>query len=139
MNNIKSRSFTLLEMIIAMLILSLVTAGIVGLFISSYKFIIQAGRRLQAINYGRQVAETLKVYVSAANIAPAPAIAGTGPGCVLDEGTNPHNPTAIGLPTFDIPGITGETCTYTVDEDVTAGGVNTTLEEATITVTLPTE
>lgn len=61
----KSTAFTLIEIVVAMLILSLVAAGTFALFASSHKFINEAGHRLQAIYYAKRVAETLKVYISA--------------------------------------------------------------------------
>ena len=41
--------FTLLEIVFAMLIISLTLAGILGLYVTSQKFVSQAGRRLQAL------------------------------------------------------------------------------------------
>lgn len=77
MNSKLSRNFlmgfTLLEIVIAMVILGLVAAGTFSLFVSSHQYISEAGHRLTAINYARQVAETLKVYVSAAASTPANA------------------------------------------------------------------
>lgn len=73
MKSKNSRGFSLLEIVIAMLILGLVTAGLFGLFTTSYGFISKAGRRLQAVNYGREVLETLKIYVSANSATPVNA------------------------------------------------------------------
>lgn len=47
-------AFSLLEIVIAMLIISLVVAGLFGLFITSHNFIGNAGHRLQAAQYARQ-------------------------------------------------------------------------------------
>lgn len=133
-----SRAFSLLEIVIAMLIIGLVVAGLFGLFVTSHGFIGNAGRRLQAIQYARRVAETLKVYVSASNTPPAPAAAGTGPGAALDEIMHPasRTPDLIGLPnTITTNNGTVLTCTYNVDEDVeVVPGTPTTLERATVTV-----
>lgn len=73
MDSKTSRGFSLLEIVIAMLVMSLVVAGIYGLFITSHNFIGDAGRRLQAAQYARQILETLRVYVSANANFPANA------------------------------------------------------------------
>lgn len=119
-----------MEIIVAMLIMSLVVAGLFGLFVTSHKFIIEAGHRLQAINYARQVAETLKVHVIA---EPSP-ITGIGPPLST---VTPHNPSSstpndLGLPSDFITGITGETCTYTVSPNP-QGTID--LKQVTITTT----
>ena len=61
---ISCKGFSLLEIVIAMLILSLVVAGLFGLFVSSSKFITESRHRLQALEYAKMVAENLKVYVT---------------------------------------------------------------------------
>lgn len=130
-----SRAFSLLEIVIAMLIIGLVVAGLFGLFVTSHGFIGNAGRRLQAIQYARRVAETLKVYVSADPNTPAGA--GTVDGHALDEITLPlfHTPDLVGLPnTITTNDGTVLTCTYNVDEDVTVGATTTTLEAVAVRV-----
>lgn len=120
-----SRGFSLLEIVIAMLILSVVVAGIFSLFITSTKFINEAGHRLQAINYARMVAENLKVYVSADPDTPS------GAGTALGNGTH-DNYTDSGitlLPRDAIVGATGQACTYRVEEIGTSG-----MKRVTITV-----
>lgn len=127
----KSIGFTLLEIIISMLILSMVTAGIFGLFVTSSKYIVEAGHRLQAINYARQVAENLKIYVTADTTTPIPPGANTA----LIAGTDkPYTDSGIATtPQNSITntniGVGVPTCTYTVQD--LAGG----LKSATITVT----
>ena len=127
-------AFSLLEIIVSGFILSLVVAGLFGLFITSSKFIIEAQHRSHAINYARMVAENLKVYVSAD--PNTPAFAGTDNNHALDgDGTGEtHNPSLIGLNPIDIPHITGETCTYQVIENITVAGTPTDLEQVIITV-----
>ena len=57
--------FSLLEIIIAMLILSITVAGSFALFVTSHKFLADAGRRLYAIERGNAFFEKLQKYVSA--------------------------------------------------------------------------
>lgn len=141
MKSKNSRAFSLLEIVIAMLIIGLVVAGLFGLFVTSHGFIGNAGRRLQAIQYARRVAENLKVYVSASNTPPVNA--GTGPGAALDGGIDKNPVALLGLPAINIPGATGTTCTYSVIENADvnfwSGGVEiadgpTDLEAVTVTV-----
>lgn len=121
MIHIKSRSFTLLEIIVAMLIMGVVLVGTVGSFISCHKFTIQAGRRLSAINLTRRIAETLKVYVSADPNTPA------GAGIALAPGLNkPYTDAGVTTPLPEYV----QQCTYTVTD--LAGG----LKEVTITATI---
>lgn len=121
-----------MEIVISLLILSLVVAGMFGMFITSHKNIIEVGHRLQALNYARRVAESLKVYVSAASTPPANA--GTEAGMALDDGTGKNPVTLLGLPAITIPGTTVPACTYDVAENVTVDGNPTTLEEVTVNV-----
>lgn len=133
-----STSFSLLEIVIAILILSLVVAGMFGLFVNIAKIIVEIGHRSQAVNLARKAEEHGKVYVSESNTSPAPDTAGTGPGCALENGTIPLD--RIGLnPTYTLNGITytftpdGITNGYLVS-DVLVGGNPTGLKEVEITV-----
>lgn len=97
----KNNAFTLLEIIVAMLILSIVTAGTYGLFVTNYKFLTEAKHRLQAVNQASTVLERLRMYVSESENLPTDA------GTVLTVAT--HAPTEIELgstPTME--GVTGE-------------------------------
>lgn len=123
-----STSFTLLEIVIAMLILSLVVAGLFGLFVNSTKFIVESQHRLQAMNYARMVAEQLKVYVSADPDTPA------GAGAALAEGLE-KAPSTIGLDDSITFGGVPMSCKYDVDEDINILGSLTDLDKVTITVT----
>lgn len=114
--NIKTSSgFSLLEIVVAMLILSLIVAGTFGLFVTSHKFISEAGHRLQAIEYARMVAENLKIYVTAdmgTNLS-----SGTPPGAGnVWSGTNP-TAAPLNFPSFGniIP---GATCNYSVSNNI---------------------
>lgn len=121
MNKKISRGFSLLEIVIAMLILGLVVAGMTGLFISTNKLVIQAGHRLVALNYARQVAETLKVYVSADPNTPPNA---------GNAFTN-NNFDAIGIPSSLTEGGITYNCNYTVTNNPQNA---TGLRQVTITV-----
>ena len=56
--------FSLLEIIIAMLILSIVTAGSFSLYVTSQKHLTGAEQRLDAVNKAATVLEKLRFYVS---------------------------------------------------------------------------
>lgn len=84
--------FTLLEIVIAMLILSIVTAGTYGLFVTNYKFLTEAKHRLQAVNQASTVLERLRIYVSSHSDVPV------GAGEAFSNGTSGmQSPTVIGL------------------------------------------
>jgi|GEM_PF-2692835 len=53
-------SLTLVEVLIAMLILSSSTAGVLGSFSYAYKFIRRAGHKIEALNYARKTQEALR-------------------------------------------------------------------------------
>ena len=120
--------FTLLEIVIAMLILSLVVAGIFGMFTTSSKFIAEARHRLQAVNYARMVAEHLKVYVSADSSVPA------GADTALTAGANKSfSLSGVTIaPSSAIPNTTGQECGYTITNNPSGA---TGLKETTVTVT----
>lgn len=93
--------FSLLEIIIAMLILSIATAGTYGLFVTSYKFITEAKQRLQAVNQAAKVLERLRMYVRADDLGNA-----LNPGTYLPSSPSPWPTELSSSPTFD-SGITG--------------------------------
>ncbi len=96
MNFHSTSAFSLLEIVVAIIILGLVITGIFGLFTSAHELIGNAGQRLQATNYARTVLEQLRLYVSASSTSPTNA--GTGPGCALEVlPTQPHDFDEIGL------------------------------------------
>lgn len=97
----RSRGFTLLEIVVSMIILSIVVAGAYGLFVSNYKLLTDAKHRLQAVNQAATVMEKLKSYVSADPNLPANA----GEWGALKTGTNYSPQTQIGLDA--VPFITG--------------------------------
>lgn len=112
----KNNAFTLLEIIIAMLILSMVTAGTYGLFVTNHKFIIEAKHRLQAVNYAIAVAEKLKMYVSENPELPENA------GVALEPGE--HSPNDIGLDGIpSIDGIEDKEWSYVVTDMPSIEGV----------------
>jgi len=51
--------FTLLEILVSLLILSIVITGIMSVFIASRRYIVRSRHRLQAANLARQVLEGL--------------------------------------------------------------------------------
>lgn len=105
----KNNAFTLLEIIIAMLILSIVTAGTYGLFVTNYKFLIEAKHRLQAVNFANTVLEKLRMYVSENPDLPVNA------GVALEPGE--HSPNDIGLDSIpSIDGIEDKEWTYSVSD-----------------------
>jgi len=53
-------SLTLVEVLVAMLILSTATAGVLGSFSYAFKFIKRAGIKLEAMNYGRKTEEAFR-------------------------------------------------------------------------------
>ena len=53
-------SLTLVEVLVAMLILSSSTAGVLGSFSYAYKFIIRAGKKIEAMNYGRKAQDAYR-------------------------------------------------------------------------------
>lgn len=57
--------FTLVEIMVAMIILAIVVAGVMASFVSSQRFITRSTRRLQAANYAREVFELLRDGVNA--------------------------------------------------------------------------
>lgn len=57
--------FTLVEILVALVILALAVGGIMSSFISSQRFISRSQRRLQAANYAREVLEQLRDGVNA--------------------------------------------------------------------------
>lgn len=138
--SMKNNAFTLLEIIIAMLILSMVTAGTYGLFVTNHRFIAEAKHRLQAINQATAVAERLKMFVSEVPISEVIN------GNELLSGE--HSPSDIGLESEpSIEGVTDKQWNYTVtdmplveeviDEGAKAvaiGPPNTEFKKATITV-----
>jgi Tfp pilus assembly protein PilV len=126
-----SRSFTLLEVVIAMFILSLAVAGIFSLFATNYRYIIEAEHRLQAVKYGSMVAENLKVYVTADQ--GTDSTTGTPNGAsVVWGGTNPTS-APLNLPNSNtvITNASNQTCTYAITNVAGATG----LKQANITVT----
>lgn len=54
------KGFTLVEVIIAMVILSMTVAGLLSVFLSAHRFVGRAKRRLFAVNYARSLAESLR-------------------------------------------------------------------------------
>lgn len=104
----KSTAFTLLEVIISILILSIVTAGTYGLFVTNYKFIIEAKQRLQAVNQASAILEKLRMYVSEDPVGPLI-------GAELSNGT--HFPKDIGLDDMpDIDGVSDNESSYIVED-----------------------
>lgn len=65
MYELKKRGFTLVEVLVAMLILATVVGGVMASFVASQRFITRSTRRLQAANYSREVFELLKAGVNA--------------------------------------------------------------------------
>ena len=60
-NRLKSNiSLTLVEVLIAMLILSASTAGVLGSFSYAFKLILRAGKKAEAMNYGRKAQEAFR-------------------------------------------------------------------------------
>lgn len=121
--------FTLLEIVVSMLILSLVVSGVFALFVTSHKYINESRCRLQALNYARMVTEHLNVYVSAGNLPPAPPNAGTGPGGALEAGDHDLSEINLASP-LNLDG-TNYHCNYAVASNIDG----TDLEQVTVTVT----
>jgi prepilin-type N-terminal cleavage/methylation domain-containing protein len=61
----RQKGFTLTEVLIAMLILSLAAAGMFAVFITGKGFTLRCGRKFEAINFARQTTEHLKDDVRA--------------------------------------------------------------------------
>jgi prepilin-type N-terminal cleavage/methylation domain-containing protein len=59
------QGFTLTEIIVALLILSLVIGGVMASFVSTQRLISRSNRRLMATNYARQALELLRDGVNA--------------------------------------------------------------------------
>lgn len=53
-------SLTLVEVLIAMFILSTSTAGVLGSFSYAFKLILRAGKKAEAMNYGRKAQEAFR-------------------------------------------------------------------------------
>ena len=60
-------SLTLVEVLIAMLILSTSTAGVLGSFSYAFKFIQRAGNKISAMNYGRKTQDAFRAIWLASN------------------------------------------------------------------------
>ena len=105
----KKEGFTLLEIIVSMLILSIVVAGSFGMMVTTNKLLVNAEHRLQAVNQAQAVLERLRMYVSADPNNPA------GSGGAFDIKPD-HNPSdEIGLsPGPDIPGVNSPAWSYNV-------------------------
>lgn len=120
--SMKNTAFTLLEIVIAMLILSMVTAGTYGLFVTNHRFIAEAKHRLQAINQATAVAERLKMFVSEVPISEVIN------GNELLPGE--HLPSDIGLEsTPSIDGVTDKEWSYVVTDMPSIEGVGEEGEE----------
>lgn len=83
----KKEGFTLLEIIVSMMILSIVVAGSFGMMVTTNKMLVNAEHRLQAVNQGQAVLEKLRSYVSAEPVNPDP----------FDTVNCPHDPVNMGL------------------------------------------
>ena len=59
----KRAGFSLVEVIIALVIISITAAGILASFIAAEHFVERSGRRITAFNFARQKLEQLKPYV----------------------------------------------------------------------------
>ncbi len=66
MYELKKKGFTLVEIMVAMIILATVVAGVMASFVASQRFITRSTRRLQAANYSREVFELLRDGVDGA-------------------------------------------------------------------------
>lgn len=127
----KTNAFTLLEIIIAMLILSIVTAGVYGLFITNYKLLTMAKHNLQAVNQAAKVMEKMRMYVSANDNYPEHArealALGTHDGAYIN--------TNLDLPVVPvIDGVRGQQWDYTVSETRDDRDNLTDLRRATVSV-----
>ncbi|OIO79578.1 MAG: hypothetical protein COW11_04695 [Candidatus Omnitrophica bacterium CG12_big_fil_rev_8_21_14_0_65_43_15] len=71
-------SLTLVEVLIAMLILSTSAAGVLGSFSYAFKFILRAGAKIEAMNYGRKAMEAYRaltlVSASDPRLSDTPAV-----------------------------------------------------------------
>jgi prepilin-type N-terminal cleavage/methylation domain-containing protein len=69
----ETKAFTLVEIIVAMLILGLIVGGMFAVFVGGKKIVIRAGHKTEAINLARQRMEELKsrAYASV-DESPAP-------------------------------------------------------------------
>ena len=65
MNRFSRKGFTLIEIIIAMLLLAFAATGIFAGFVSSKRYTKLAYHRLQALNLARQTLESLRMEVDA--------------------------------------------------------------------------
>jgi len=99
------RGFTMVEILVALVVLLLVVSGIITSFVTSQRFIARSSRRLQAANYARQVLENLWVGVDASHWAD------TSNGDPLDP-TNSPRPCGINL--GSLGSNFSATCTYEV-------------------------
>ncbi len=57
------RGFSLLEVIVAMLVLSLIAAGMFGMFVGGRGFVIRAGHKTEAINLAQDKIEEFKSMI----------------------------------------------------------------------------
>lgn len=106
----KRRGFSLLEVVVSMLILSIVIPGVLGILVTASKHLIEARNRLQAAYQSQAVLEKLRWYVSEDPNSP------TGAGTVFSIGTT-HSPTEIGLGAYpDMEGAGSSNWSYVVTE-----------------------
>lgn len=133
--DMKNNGFSLLEVIIAMLILSLVTAGTFSLNVTCQKFLNDARQKLQAAERASSVLEQLSEYVSADPNNPVDA--GYALEVVLkqeeeEEGVwedrRKREPSRIGLEgTPDMQGVCNPQWSYVVEDVPDIDGKKVTL------------
>ncbi len=108
----KNDGFTLLEVIVAMLILGIVIAGSFSLLHSNQRLLKEAKQRLQAVNQAGAVMEKLRLYVNEAPVYPEQQV-----GSALSIGSDGHSPAEIGLAEIPLLEMTESgTWNYLVEE-----------------------
>lgn len=77
----KPKGFSLIEVMVASLILSLIVAGMFGIFVTGKGFVIRAGHKTGAINLARQRMEEVKSWdyssLTEGDYEDSPGIGGT--------------------------------------------------------------
>lgn len=120
----KTNAFTLLEIVISMLILSIATAGVYGLFVTNYKLLTMAKHDLQAINQAGKVIEKLRMYVAEVMVPELPEHASlvflAGNHISVPGPDNDDFNRMILTDTPDIPGTTGQEWSYSVEDNISS-------------------
>lgn len=106
----KGRGFSLLEVVVSMLILSIVIPGVLGILVTANVHLIDARNRLQAAYQSQAILEKLRWYVSEDPNNPA------GAGTVFGIGTT-HSPTELGLDDYPaLEGVGSSSWSYVVTD-----------------------